>query len=419
MASSNKRKRSAFSAPTFLSLEDKNGNITDNPIYDDISSGSYGRVVKVSIRGKLYAIKIFQRGGCERDCNKEKAIHNYMHLQTPKPTRVCLEISEELNVSAVHISGRRYTSFMIFPYIPYDLQTFVFKYYSELTAETLVSLFHQIIDALEEIHNMDPPVVHNDLKPENILIDIVNRDLQNPNVYLADFGLATIGNEGHKAGTPYYMVPYQWGQTPENIPQNDLWSLACICVNLLTLHQKKISGYLIPGYLQLSKRRDVKDIGADILAVPDKFCQIYSELKSEAPDVLKGVIQASAKQLKSLSLENQPLCESYNDCVLEPLIKPVAERLRSLNHLDSWRFLGTPEGNKLWSLWVFVGNTFLLFGPCADEYSNDIKPKPQTGGAKDWGEEDADLTDLADLKDHLKEYERRYNADAKKYAVKI
>ncbi|KAM0754596.1 kinase-like protein [Meredithblackwellia eburnea MCA 4105] len=98
--------------------------------------------------------------------------------------------------------------------------------------ELIRSVFLQIIDALDHCHRSG--IYHRDLKPENILCQDDGRK-----VLLADFGLATndrtSGDFG--CGSTFYMSPECQGGlfqrlTSYSTPQNDVWSLGVILVNL-------------------------------------------------------------------------------------------------------------------------------------------------------------------------------------------
>lgn len=92
-----------------------------------------------------------------------------------------------------------------------------------------VRLFRQMIAGLSYCHRLD--ICHRDLKPENVLLDA------NHNIKLADFGMATLQQNGQwlrtSCGSPHYAAPeiisghhYQGGKA-------DTWSVGVILFAML------------------------------------------------------------------------------------------------------------------------------------------------------------------------------------------
>ncbi len=86
----------------------------------------------------------------------------------------------------------------------------------------------QVLEALEYLHNLTPPVVHRDIKPSNMLLQKDGR------VILIDFGISTAPNpEGNYwIGTPGYAAPEQQMGHPS--AASDLYSLAASAHELIT-----------------------------------------------------------------------------------------------------------------------------------------------------------------------------------------
>ncbi|CAG2102833.1 unnamed protein product, partial [Medioppia subpectinata] len=75
-------------------------------------------------------------------------------------------------------------------------------------------IFKELLECVEYIHGLNPPLIHRDVKPDNILID--TKFGSNRCVKLCDFGLATVHDPNRHtdsryhtpgAGTPAYMAP--------------------------------------------------------------------------------------------------------------------------------------------------------------------------------------------------------------------
>ncbi|XP_066495766.1 serine/threonine-protein kinase Nek3 isoform X2 [Tiliqua scincoides] len=97
--------------------------------------------------------------------------------------------------------------------------------------EMILNWFSQICLGVKYIH--DKRVLHRDLKSKNIFLT------QNGKVKLGDFGSALLLTSPMAyacsyVGTPYYVPPEIWENTPYN-NKSDIWSLGCILYELCTL----------------------------------------------------------------------------------------------------------------------------------------------------------------------------------------
>jgi len=104
-----------------------------------------------------------------------------------------------------------------------------------LTIQNVAFLIHQAASALHYAH--DHYIIHRDVKPSNFLIRGRPENPAQPDLLLADFGIAKFSTavsstETMTRGTPIYMPPEQWQDRP--VPATDQYALAAMTYELLT-----------------------------------------------------------------------------------------------------------------------------------------------------------------------------------------
>jgi serine/threonine-protein kinase len=96
-----------------------------------------------------------------------------------------------------------------------------------LVHSSVVDWVVQVADALDYLHEQDPPIVHGDVKPSNIVLARTNRAV------LLDFGIARRAGQSSNAGTQGFMAPEVAMGDPVSTA-TDVYGLAATTYMLLT-----------------------------------------------------------------------------------------------------------------------------------------------------------------------------------------
>lgn len=145
----------------------------------------------------------------------------------------------------------------------------------------------QLLDALDYLHNQEPPVIHRDIKPQNLKL------LSDGQIVLLDFGLAKgappislVGAGGSILGyTPHY-APLEQMEGAGADRRNDIYSLAASLYQLLTA----------------IKPADALSRARCFMNGQDDPLRPICELNADVPQTVAAVLHASLAQ----TLEQRP-----------------------------------------------------------------------------------------------------------------
>lgn len=199
-------------------------SVADFDLLKVLGKGSFGKVMLVKRKGKLFALKSLQ---------KAKLVQrNQLHHTATE--RVVLQTL--LNPFLVHLQYAFQTKdklYMVLDYVGGGELFFWLKKEKRFSEERCALYCAEISTALACMHSAD--IVYRDLKPENILLD------SQGHLKLTDFGLAKggvcsmDGSRGTKTfcGTPEYLAP----EILENRGHGkavDWWALGTLLYEMLT-----------------------------------------------------------------------------------------------------------------------------------------------------------------------------------------
>jgi len=164
--------------------------------------------------------------------------------------------------------------------------------------ETVVDWAIQIADALDYLHNQDPPIIYRDLKPDNLMVDKEN------NIKVIDFGATRVYKEGHERdtraiGTAGFAAPEQYGSAQTDA-RSDIYSLGATMHYLLTNRYPGEMPFVFPLARSINP------------AVSDKIDMIVQ--KAVQPDMknrFSTALEMKEELMKTLG-EKCPNCSSMN-----------------------------------------------------------------------------------------------------------
>ncbi|KAI8309507.1 CTD kinase subunit alpha [Colletotrichum sp. SAR11_59] len=191
-----------------------------------VGSGTYGKVFKalhVYTKG-LVALKRIRMEG-ERDGFPVTAIREIKLLQSLRHTNI---------VQLQEVMVEKNDCFMVFEYLSHDLTGILNHPTFKLDAAQKKHMAKQLFDGLDYLHKRG--VLHRDIKAANILVS------SDGILKLADFGLARFYAKRHQLDYTNRVITI-WYRSPELLlgetqygPACDVWSAACVMVEIFTRH---------------------------------------------------------------------------------------------------------------------------------------------------------------------------------------
>jgi serine/threonine-protein kinase len=165
----------------------------------------------------------------------------------------------------------------------------------------------QVADALQYLHEQEPPVLHRDIKPANIRITRKNRAM------LVDFGLVKLYSPGlqttlgARAVTPGYAPPEQYGKGKTDA-RTDIYALAATLYHMITGIEPLESVQRVSGEAMQTANQVNKDIPISLSQVierslaldPANRFQSVTEFRNaimDNPEKPAGIIQPERTEM--------------------------------------------------------------------------------------------------------------------------
>lgn len=198
------------------------------------------------------------------------------------------------------------------------------------TLEEVCRFMITICDVLEQLHQLQRPVIHRDLKPENIIIQ------ENGYLKIIDFNTAKQYEEGRESdtviiGTRKYAAPEQFGFRQSDV-RTDIYAMGVMMNYLLTKKYPDELCYNSPKYGKFSMSSIINKC---IEFSPDNRYQTVMELRKDLQSIL-------AKTEKMLSI----------------FAGNVKQREKISKKRGMWKFPLLPPGFRTGTIWK------MLLGVC-------------------------------------------------------
>lgn len=192
-----------------------------------VGSGTYGKVFKAVhvYTRQIVALKKIRMEG-ERDGFPVTAVREVKLLQS---------LHHENVVELIEVMVEKNLCYMVFEYVSHDLTGLLNHPTFKLEMCHKKHLSRQLFEGLDYLHHR-AGVLHRDIKAANIL---VSREGQ---LKLADFGLARFYTRERQVDYTNRVITI-WYRSPELLlgetlygPAVDIWSAACVMVEIFTRH---------------------------------------------------------------------------------------------------------------------------------------------------------------------------------------
>jgi serine/threonine protein kinase len=186
------------------------------------------------------------------------------------------------------------------------LYTVILGAKTTLSLQGKLDIALQIASALQDLHKLDPPIVHADLKPHNIFL--LSRSIP-PRIKLADFGHGHAPNLCSTTGfrsAMSYAAPESFQRATAPTTASDVYSLAIVLFELFfgvrawdPLDVRQIM------FAVIKEERPALPPASD--AVPEAICQLIVRCWAQRPED-RPAVSAVIKELEAIgaTLPDQP-----------------------------------------------------------------------------------------------------------------
>ena len=185
----------------------------------------------------------------------------------------------------------------------------------------ITAILAPIVDAIEYLHQQDPPIIHRDIKPSNIIVPVAGGKTM-----LVDFGIAkeydTHGTTSAvRQGTPGYGAPEHY--TTGTNPRTDIYGLGATVYTLLT---GDIPPDAIERMTQLSNEKPdpVKPVSELVPSIPLHISRAIQRAMSLKMMQRFATVQEFWQALQGEPGQQPHIAEALNSIVVSPSTSEVS-----------------------------------------------------------------------------------------------
>ncbi|MBI2264491.1 MAG: protein kinase [Armatimonadetes bacterium] len=216
----------------------------------------------------------------------------------------------------------------------------------------------EVLEILEYLHTLNPPVVYRDLKPSNIMIR-----RQDKAVVLIDFGIARAvhSNATKKTaiGTEGYAPPEQYRGNPE--PRSDLYALGATMHHLLTGVEPTVPFHFDPTRI----RRP--DVSVQMETVVSKALEMDPEKRFSSAQEMRETLKRKATSVPSVkagkrkafttAVPPKPVAEPAQPSVAEKTLKGLTSAVLSVSFSPNGKKLASGSRDGTVIIWDVAGGS--------------------------------------------------------------
>jgi len=202
------------------------------PLKQELGSGAYGRVYKVTHGEVEYACKeIFPILAQTRTWQFEKFEQECIHCsQLSHPNIVCFV--------GLYYSSPQSIPAIVMEFMDESLTEYVKK--PNISLKRKISILHDVAEGLTYLHTHNPPIIHRDLSPNNILLKRPEVKQFPPLAKIGDLGVAkgvdldsmtAMSNLTGAPGTTHFMPPEALMDNPKYSITLDVFSYGGIMLH--------------------------------------------------------------------------------------------------------------------------------------------------------------------------------------------
>jgi serine/threonine protein kinase len=303
-------------------------------IVSSIGRGGMGAVYRAKdrMRGRVVAIKQM------RDDNTNGFGNTQMHARFEQEWQILKKLDHPRIPKMYDAFQQDDSDYFVMEFIEGDSLDSKLKQLKETGRHfpeiLLLEYALQILEVLQYLHGLHPPLLHRDIKPQNIIVRFDNGDL-----VLVDFGLAREGASNTTqtmVGTLGYAPLEQVKGHPE--PRSDLYALGATMWHMLTATP--------PNPFDIPPVESVRPgLHPTLTEVVNRACNDNPAKRFASAAKMELAIRQALANLKGTELEHIPDPSTYEEIPIE--VKSITEK-----PLSAAKFLA---GLGVFSLVAIVG----------------------------------------------------------------